>query len=129
MESRYLSLMEYYSLSQSSVIAFKQNTDKRPNSMEAVARGVIEQAIDDELTDKRLELNLNTFKRFEEEGYVKSAESAMFGKIYAEAFNYFVNYKMYNKDPISLEEMEEFERVIDRRILEIWSKIMHLSAK
>jgi hypothetical protein len=97
--------------------------------MEAVARGVIEQAIDDELTEKRLELNLNTFKRFEEEGYVKSAESAMFGKIYAEAFNYFVNYKMYNKDPISLEEMEEFERVIDRRILEIRSKIMHLSGR
>jgi len=106
-----------------------KKADTRPSPMEAVARGVIEQAIDDELTEKRLELNLNTFKRFEEEGYVKSAESAMFGKIYAEAFNYFVNYKMYNKDPISLEEMEEFERVIDRRILEIWSKIMHLSAK
>ena len=97
--------------------------------MEAVARGVIEQVIDDELTDRRLELNLNTFKRFEEEGYLKSAESAMFGKIYAEAFNYFVNYKMHSRDPISLEEMEEFERVIERRVLEIWSKIMHLSGR
>jgi len=53
----------------------------------------------------------------------------MFGKIYAEAFNYFVNYKMYCKAPISLQEMEEFEHVIDRRILEIWSKIMHLSGR
>jgi hypothetical protein len=97
--------------------------------MEAVARGVIEQAIDDEVTEQRLELSFNTFKRFEEEGYLKSAESAMFGKIYAEAFNYFVNYKMHTKDPISLNEMEEFERVIDRRVLEIWTKIMHLSAK
>jgi hypothetical protein len=97
--------------------------------MEAVARGVIEQAIDDELTERRLELSFNTFRRFEEEGYLKSAESAMFGKIYAEAFNYFVNYKMHCKDPISLDEMEEFEKVIDRRVLEIWSKIMHLSAR
>jgi hypothetical protein len=97
--------------------------------MEAVARGVIEQAIDDELTERRLELSLNTFKRFEEEGYLKSAESAMFGKIYAEAFNYFVNYKMHSHDPISLYEMEEFEKVIDRRVLEIWSKITHISAK
>ena len=97
--------------------------------MEAVARGVIEQAIDDELTEKRLELSLNTFKRFEEEGYLKSAESAMFGKIYAEAFNYFVNYKLHSKDPISIGEMAEFERVMDRRVLEIWSKIMHLSGR
>ena len=97
--------------------------------MEAIARGVIEQAIDNELTEKRLELNFNTFKRFEEEGYLKSAESAMFGKIYAEAFNYFVNYKMHSKCSINLREMEEFERVIDRRVLEIWSKIMHLSAR
>ena len=97
--------------------------------MEAVARGVIEQAIDDELTEKRLELNLNTFKRFEEEGYLKSAESAMFGKIYGEAFNYFMNYKMHCKTDISYEEMEEFERVMDRRIFEIRSKIMHLSGR
>jgi len=97
--------------------------------MEAVARGVIEQAIDDELTERRLELSYNTFKRFEELGYLKSAESAMFGKIYSEAFNYFVNYKMHTKVPISLKEMEEFERVIDRRILEIWSRITYLTAK
>jgi hypothetical protein len=97
--------------------------------MEAVARGVIEQAIDDELTERRLELSYNTFKRFEEEGYLKSSESAMFGKIYAEAFNYFVNYKIHRKAPISLHEMEEFEKVIDRRVLEIWGKIAHISAK
>ena len=97
--------------------------------MEAVARGVIEQAIDDELSEKRLELSLKTFKRFEQEGYLKSAESAMFGKIYAEAFNYFINYKIHHNNPISLEEMEEFEEVIDRRILEIWSKIMLLSER
>ena len=97
--------------------------------MEAVARGIIEQAIDDELTEKRLELTYGTFKRFEEEGYLKSSESAMFGKIYAEAFNYFVNYKMYSKDPISLHEMEEFERIFDRRILEIWGRIKHLSGR
>jgi len=115
---------------QLSVIAFKEKIghgDEAP--MEAVARGVIEQAIDDELSERRLELSFNTFKRFEEEGYLKSAESAMFGKIYAEAFNYFVNFKLHSKDPISLSEMEEFERVIDRRVLEIWSKIKHLSAK
>jgi hypothetical protein len=97
--------------------------------MEAVARGVIEQAIDDELTERRLELSYNTFKRFEEEGYIKSAESAIFGKIYAEAFNYFVNYKMHCNDPICLNEMEEFESVIDRRVLEIWSKITYISSK
>jgi hypothetical protein len=97
--------------------------------MEAVARGVVEQAIDDELNERRLELSYNTFKRFEKNGYLKSAESAMFGKIYAEAFNYFVNYKMHSREPIELHEMEEFERVIDRRVLEIWSKIKHLSAR
>lgn len=97
--------------------------------MEAVARGVIEQAIDDELAERRLELSYNTFRRFEELGYLKSVESAMFGKIYAEAFNYFVNYKMHTRNPIHLNEMEEFERVIDRRVLEIWSKIKHLSAR
>ncbi len=97
--------------------------------MEAVTRGVVEQAIDDELDERRLELSFNTFKRFEENGYLKSAESAMFGKIYAEAFNYFINYKMHSREPIELHEMEEFERVIDRRVLEIWSKIKHLSAR
>jgi hypothetical protein len=97
--------------------------------MEALARGVVEQAIDDELSDRRLELNLNTFKRFEEMGVVESAESAMFGKIYAEAFSYFINYKMHCKENISLKEMEEFERVIDRRVLEIKSKIRHLTGR
>ena len=97
--------------------------------MESIARGVIEQAIDDELTEKRLEINLNTFKRFEEGGYLKSAESAMFGKIYSEAFNFFINYKMYCKTDICLEEIEEFERIIDRRLLEIWSKIIYLSGR
>ena len=97
--------------------------------MEAVARGVIEQVIDDELSDRRLEINLNTFKRFEEEGVLESAESAMFGKIYAEAFNYFVNYKMFSKETITLNEMNEFEQVFDRRMLEIRSRIIHLSAR
>jgi hypothetical protein len=97
--------------------------------MEAVARGVVEQAIDDELTDRRLELSYNTFKRFEKEGLLVSAESAMFGKIYSEAFSYFINYKMHSKEPISLYEVEEFERVIDRRIQEIRGKIIHLTAR
>ncbi len=97
--------------------------------MEAVARGVVEQAIDDELTDRRLELSYNTFKRFEKEGLLESAESAMFGKIYSEAFSYFINYKMHSKEPISLYEVEEFEKVIDRRIQEIKSKIIHLTAR
>ena len=97
--------------------------------MEAMARGVIEHAIDDELTENRLELSYNTFKKFEEIGMINSAESAMFGKIYSEAFNFFVNYKMHNEEPIKLEEMEEFEKVIERRVFEIKSKIIHLSGK
>jgi hypothetical protein len=97
--------------------------------MEAFARGVVEQAIDEELCDRRLELNHNTFKRFEEIGILESAESAMFGKIYAEAFSYFIHYKIHVNESISLSEMEEFENIIDRRILEIKSKIMHLTAK
>jgi hypothetical protein len=97
--------------------------------MEAVARGVVEQAIDDELSDRRLELSYNTFKRFEKEGLLKSAESAMFGKIYSEAFSYFINYKMHSKEPISLYEVEEFEKVIDRRVQEIKGKIIHLTAR
>lgn len=97
--------------------------------MESVARGVVEQAIDDELSDRRLELNHNTFKRFEEMGIIESAESAMFGKIYAEAFSYFINYKMYSREPISLREMEEFERVIDRRVMEIKGRILHLAGR
>ena len=97
--------------------------------MEAVARGVVEQAIDDELSDRRLELSYNTFKRFEKEGLLESAESAMFGKIYSEAFSYFINYKMHSKEPISLYEVEEFERVIDRRVQEIKSKIIYLTAR
>ena len=97
--------------------------------MEAMARGVIEQAIDDELTDRRLELNHNTFKRFEDMGILDSSESAMFGKIYSEAFIYFINYKMYRKESISLNEMEEFEKVIDRRIFEIKNKIKNLTGR
>ena len=97
--------------------------------MEAVARGVVEQAIDDELIDRRLELNHNTFKRFEEMGIVADAESAMFGKIYAEAFSYFINYKMHSRVPISLQEMAEFEKVIDRRVFEIKNRIRHLSGR
>ncbi len=97
--------------------------------MEAVARGVVEQAIDDELSDRRLELSYNTFKRFEKEGLLESAESAMFGKIYSEAFSYFINYKMHSKEPISLYEVEEFEKVIDRRVQEIKGKIIHLTAR
>jgi len=97
--------------------------------MEAVARGVVEQAIDDELSDRRLELSYNTFKRFEKQGLLESAESAMFGKIYSEAFSYFINYKMHSKEPISLYEVEEFENVIDRRVREIKGKIIHLTAR
>jgi hypothetical protein len=97
--------------------------------MEAFARGVVEQAIDEELCDRRLELNHNTFKRFEEIGVLESAESAMFGKIYAEAFSYFINYKLHVRESISLREMEEFETIIDRRVLEIKSKISHLTGK
>ncbi len=97
--------------------------------MEAVARGVVEQAIDDELSDRRLELSYNTFKRFEKEGLLESAESAMFGKIYSEAFSYFINYKMHSKEPISLYEVEEFEKVIDRRVQEIKGKIIYLTAR
>jgi hypothetical protein len=102
---------------------------KNSSPMEAIARGVIEQAIDEELSDRRLELSHNTFKRFEEMGILESSESAMFGKIYSEAFSYFINYKMYSKEPISLKEMEEFEKVIDRRIFEIKNKIRHLTGK
>ena len=101
----------------------------RRSNLEAVARGVVEQAIDDELKDRRLELNHNTFKRFEELGIVADAESAMFGKIYAEAFSYFINYKMHSREPISLKEMEEFEEVIDRRVFEIKGKIRQLSGR
>ena len=97
--------------------------------MEAVARGVVEQAIDGELSDRRLELNYNTFKRFEKEGLLESAESAMFGKIYSEAFSYFINSKMHSKEPISLYEVEEFEKVFDRRIQEIKGKIIYLTAR
>jgi hypothetical protein len=97
--------------------------------MEAVARGVVEQAIDDELNERRLELSFNTFKRFEGDGSLSSAESAMFGKIYSEAFSYFVNYKMHTKEAISLHEMEEFEKIIDRRVFEIKDKILHLSGR
>jgi hypothetical protein len=97
--------------------------------MEAVARGVVEQAIDDELNERRLELSYNTFKRFEGMGLLDSAESAMFGKIYSEAFSYFVNYKMHTREPIHLHEMEEFEKIIDRRVLEIKQKITHLSGR
>jgi len=97
--------------------------------LEAVARGVVEQAIDDELVDRRLELNHNTFKRFEEMGIVADAESAMFGKIYAEAFSYFINYKMHSREPITLKEMAEFEKVIDRRVFEIKNRIMHLTGR
>jgi len=97
--------------------------------MEAVARGVVEQAIDEELTDRRLEYSYSLFKRFEEEGVIKSAESAMFGKIYAEAFNYLINYKMHTRKPLSLGEMEEFDRVIRRRVLEIWGRIKTVSAR
>jgi hypothetical protein len=53
----------------------------------------------------------------------------MFGKIYSEAFSYFINYKMYNKEPISIHEIEEFERVIDRRVFEIKNKIRHLTGR
>jgi hypothetical protein len=97
--------------------------------MEAVARGVVEQAIDDELSDRRLELSHNTFRRFEEMGIIESAESAMFGKIYSEAFSYFINYKMHSREPISLQEMEEFEMVIDRRVMEIKGRIIHLTGR
>lgn len=97
--------------------------------MEAFARGVVEQAIDEELCERRLELNHNTFKRFEEIGILESAESAMFGKIYAEAFSYFIHYKLHVNESVSLSEMEEFEDIINRRVLEIKSKIMHLTAR
>ena len=97
--------------------------------MEAIARGVVEQTIDDELNDRRLELSYNTFKRFQVEGILSSVESAMFGKVYSEAFSYFVNYKMYKKEQICLHEMEEFEKIINRRIIEIKNRISHLSGR
>lgn len=94
-----------------------------------MARGVIEQAIDEELSDRRLELSYNTFKKYEEEGVLESAESAMFGKVYSEAFSYFIYFKMHSRELIKLQEVEEFEKVIERRVCEIKGKIVHLSVR
>ena len=58
--------MAYIGLFHPSVIALIRKHGQMSSQMEAVARGIVEQAIDDELQDKRLELSYGTFKRFEE---------------------------------------------------------------
>jgi len=97
--------------------------------LKELVRGVIEETIDEELSERKLEYTLNIFKKYEELGYIKSVESAVFGKIYGEALNNLINYKIFNRDPLSLQELQEFERIIDRRVLDIWSKIKHLTAR
>jgi hypothetical protein len=36
---------------------------------------------------------------------------------------------MHSREPISLQEMEEFEHVIDRRVMEIKGRILHLTGR
>jgi len=51
--------------------------------MEPRLRGILEQILDDSLSDRALRLEFTSFERYRENGIIESTKSAMFGSIFS----------------------------------------------
>lgn len=91
--------------------------------MEPALRGILEQVIDDELSDDKLESNYRVFTNFRNRGLIDSVTSAMFGRIYTRTYNAWLDYKANDETPVSQLEAAEFGRIFEIRALEIKSRI------
>jgi hypothetical protein len=91
--------------------------------MEPALRGIIEQVIDNELSEDMLGGNYRIFNQFKNRGLIESVASAMFGRIYTRAFSTWLEYKASYGKPVNQNEATEFGRIFEARAMEIRSKI------
>lgn len=92
--------------------------------MEPVLRGLLEQVIDNELSEDMLTSNYRIFTQFKNRGLVDSVPSAMFGRVYTRAYTAWLEYKASHGKDINQHEATEFGRIFEARSMEIRSKIM-----
>ena len=96
--------------------------------MEPALRGILEQVIDNELSDDMLVSNYRIFTQFKNRGLIDSVPSAMFGRIYTRAYNAWLEYKAGDDKPVNRHEATEFGRIFEARSLEIRSRITEISS-
>jgi len=96
--------------------------------MEPALRGILEQVIDNELSDDMLVSNYRIFTQFKNRGLIESVPSAMFGRIYTRAYNAWLEYKAGDDKPVNRHEATEFGRIFEARSLEIRSRITEISS-
>jgi hypothetical protein len=94
--------------------------------MEPALRGIIEQAIDNELSEDMLNSNYRIFSQFKNRGLIDSIPSAMFGRIYTRAFSAWLEYKASHGKMVNQHEANEFGRIFEARAMEIRSKITEI---
>jgi len=96
--------------------------------MEPALRGLIEQVIDNELTDDMLSSNYRIFNKYRDRGLIDSIPSAMFGRIYTRAFSAWLEYKAGHGKAINQHEATEFGRIFEARAMEIKSRITEITS-
>ena len=96
--------------------------------MEPALRGILEQVIDNELSEDMLVSNFRIFTQFKNRGLIDSVPSAMFGRIYTRAYNAWLEYKAGDDKPVNRHEATEFGRIFEARSLEIRSRITEISS-
>lgn len=95
--------------------------------MEPALRGGVEKIIDITLDEDSLRKKAQIFKYYKNEGIISSIESALFGSIWTNIITVLVDVKNRQKKEISESEMEEFERILASRAIEIKSKISEIA--
>jgi hypothetical protein len=95
--------------------------------MEPALRGLIEQVIDNELSDDMLTSNYRIFSKFRERGLIESISCAMFGRIYTRAFSAWLEYKAGHGKVVNQYEATEFGRIFEARAIEIRSRISEIA--
>ena len=95
--------------------------------MEPALRGLIEQIIDNEVSEDMLSSNYRIFSQFMKRGLIDSVTSAMFGRIYSRAFSTWLEYKASHGKSVNQNEATEFGRIFEARAAEIRSKITEIA--
>ncbi len=95
--------------------------------MEPALRGVIEQAVDDELSEEMLRSSYRIFLEYRNKGLIDSVGSAMFGRIYTRASSAWIEYVVSQGRRVKENEAKEFGRIFEARAMEIRSKITQMA--
>ena len=96
--------------------------------MEPALRGIIEQVIDDELSEEVISSNFGVFTAFKNKGLIDSVSSAMFGRVYMRAYSSWLQYKDSKGEEYLPEEAIELVRIFESRAIEIKSRINELAS-